>query len=58
LMLSPRVIAPSTTLARSSQESPMSPFINKRDHGMFKPFTRISDSMQSDPKNFQYQQYV
>jgi hypothetical protein len=30
MMLSPRVISPSTTLARSSQESPMSPFINKR----------------------------
>jgi hypothetical protein len=30
MMLSPRVISPSTTSARSSQESPMSPFINKR----------------------------
>jgi hypothetical protein len=30
LMLFSRVISPSTTLARSSQESPMSPFINKR----------------------------
>ena len=45
MMLSPRVISPSTTLARSSQESPISPFIKKRSmlgHGKFKPFRAMN----------------
>jgi len=32
MMLSPRVISLSTTLARSSQESPISPFIKKKKY--------------------------